>query len=54
LLLSDIPIPETLKQIQDIFGMNPTQIRSWRNTPRKTLSLSESNNYLRRKKKHCF
>jgi hypothetical protein len=28
LLLSDIPIPETLKQIQDIFGMNPTQIRS--------------------------
>jgi len=53
LILTKGPIDEKMEKIMRLFKTNPTQIRPWRSSERKTTAY-KSLNYQKRKKKSCF
>lgn len=54
LFLSDKPIKTIIREMEEIFLINPTQYRKWRTSKRKISSHNQIMNYHKRKKKHCF
>ena len=53
LFIRDEPIDKTMEKIMLLFKTNPTQIRYWRTSERKT-TVYKALNYHKRKKKSCF
>jgi len=53
LFLKQEPIDDTMEKIMKLFKTNPTQIRPWRTSERKT-TVYKALNFQKRKKKSCF